>query len=423
VIPILEGDDAALKTFALRFVRETSDPASAKAFADELPKLSAEDQVRLMGALAAQKSPAARAVSRIAVLAATKASDQHVQVAALNALRWLGTASDVPLLLDTLAQGHNELGRAAKTALINVSSEEMDQQLCARLPQATGNTRRMLVELAGLRRVTAAWPELVKAANDADPIVRKAGIKALGETAKASDFGVLTDLLAKAKSDDEVAAVKDAMESVWPRIPAKTAAADRLLASLPTSEVAAKCALLQVLGMVGTQKALDAVQTALPSSEPRVHDTAVRVLADWPEATALPALLEVFRTTPDDTHRFLALRGCVRLLGLGGQPVEKKMKIYEELITRTQRSDDRKVILSGLANVHEAAALKFVEPLLTDPQVQAEAEAALLNIVDGIKGSAPAEARAAAARLQAESKNQATRDRAAKILGEMAKGR
>ena len=92
-------------------------------------------------------------------------------------------------------------------------------------------------------------------------------------------------------------------------------------------------------------------------------------------------------------------------------------------MTRTERSDDRKVILSGLANVHEAAALKLVEPLLTDSQVQAEAEAALLNIVDGIKGSAPAEALAAATRLQAESKNQATRDRAAKILGEMAKGR
>ena len=86
------------------------------------------------------------------------------------------------------------------------------------------------------------------------------------------------------------------------------------------------------------------------------------------------------------------------------RPVEKKMKIYGELITRTERSDDRKVILSGLANVHEVAALKLVEPLLNDSQVQAEAEVALLNIVDGIKGSAPAEALAAATKLQTESK-------------------
>jgi len=40
----------------------------------------------------------------------------------------------------------------------------------------------------------------------------------------------------------------------------------------------------------------------------------------------------------------------------------------------------------------------------------------------GIKGSTPTEALAAATKLQAESKSQATRDRAAKILAEMAKG-
>ncbi|HEU0038885.1 MAG TPA: hypothetical protein VFR76_06400, partial [Verrucomicrobiae bacterium] len=56
-----------------------------------------------------------------------------------------------------------------------------------------------------------------------------------------------------------------------------------------------------------------------------------------------------------------------------GPPVHEKVKIYGELMTRTERSDDRKVILSGLANLHEAAALKLVEPLLTDFQVQAEA--------------------------------------------------
>src|SRR6185369_16363910 len=114
--------------------------------------------------------------------------------------------------------------------------------------------------------------------------LRMAAIKALGETADAAGFAALTDMLALAKSDDEVAAVKDALESAWTRIPDKAACADRLLARLPTSEVATKCGLLRILGLVGTQKALDAVQSSLASSEPKVHETAVRVLADWPES-------------------------------------------------------------------------------------------------------------------------------------------
>ncbi|MEI2724766.1 MAG: hypothetical protein V9H26_14855 [Verrucomicrobiota bacterium] len=65
-----------------------------------------------------------------------------------------------------------------------------------------------------------------------------------------------------------------------------------------------------------------------------MRDTAVRVLADWSEAPALPALFEVFRTTTDETHRFLALRGCVRLLELSGQSRPEKVKAYGEMMTR-----------------------------------------------------------------------------------------
>jgi hypothetical protein len=71
-----------------------------------------------------------------------------------------------------------------------------------------------------------------------------------------------------------------------------------------------------------------------------------------------------------------------------------------------------------LANVADLAALKLVEPFLADAQVQAEAELAALKIAGGIAKSAPDEARAIASKIQAESKNQATRARAAKILSE-----
>jgi len=192
-----------------------------------------------------------------------------------------------------------------------------------------------------------------------------------------------------------------------------------LLLCLPGSSVPARCVLLRVLNVVGTANALEAVRSALQSPEPGVRDTAVRVLASWPDASALATLLEINRTAPDDTHRFLALRGCVRLLDLSGQPVAQTVKTYGELLSRTERSDDRRVILSGLANVRDPAALKLAESLLADSRVEAEAEVAMLNIATGIMKSAPADARAAATKLQAESKRQTTRDRAARLLAEL----
>jgi hypothetical protein len=89
----------------------------------------------------------------------------------------------------------------------------------------------------------------------------------------------------------------------------------------------------------------------------------------------------------------VALRGCVRLLDLSDKSAPEKVKTYAELIARTQRADDRKAILSGLANVADVGALKLAEPFLNDAQVQAEAELAVLKIAGAITKSSPTEAK------------------------------
>ena len=419
LLETLHSPDKAVFSIGLRTARELPGSATTEALAAELARTQPDRAGPLFLALADRDDAAVLPV----VLATGKNGSKPLRLLAIEVMVRDGKPACVPVLLDTLAESDAELAKAAKAALAGLSGKELDAQLTARLPQVTGNTRRLLVELAGQRHVAAAVPELIKASKDTDPAIRAAGIKALGETVGTADLVKLTDLLAQAKSADDVAAVQAALESACTRLPDKAACADKLLPCLPASPAPARCALLRVLGVVSTANALAAVQAALASQDPTVRDTAVRVLADWSEAAALPGLLEVFRTAQDETQRFLALRGCVRLLDLSGQTGPEKVKAYGELMTRTQRSDDRKAILSGLANVADPTALKLVEPLLTDAQVQAEAELAALKIAAAIVGSAPAEAKAVATRIKAESKNQATRDRAAKILSRLEKSR
>lgn len=325
------------------------------------------------------------------------------------------------MLLDTLVESDAELTTAARNILLRFPGEAVDDQITARLRQATGSSRRVFLELAGQRRIAGAVPEFVKAANDADPALRAAGLKALGATAGIGELPALTGLLAKAASASELAPVEAALESACARIPDKAACTDQLLAALPAAQSPAKCALLRVLGTLGTPPGLDAVRANLAASDATLRDTAVRVLADWPEAPALAPLLEVFRATSDETHRFLALRGCVRLLGLGGQSLPQTLKTFGDLMAGAQSPEDRKAMLSGLGNVPDPAALKLVEPLLANPQVQAEAELAALNIAAGIMGSAPTEARAVITKVQSVTKNPTTRERATKLLATMEK--
>jgi HEAT repeat protein len=420
LLETLRSPDKALFGLGLRTARELPGRAATEGLIAELGRISPDKRGALLLALADRDDDAVLP----AILATARSGSENLRLLAVEILSRLGSPRGVPVLMDALSESNAEfaeLVQAAKSGLVGWSGKEVDEQLMQRLPRSTGSSRLALIELAGLRHVTAAVPELARAANENDSKTRDAAIKALGETVGAEDLSALTGALGKARSEEEVAVVQAALESACTRIPDKAACAGKLLPHLAASPVSAKCALLRVLGLVATPNALDAVQVAVANPQPAVSDTAIRVLADWPESPALPALLNLLRTSENETHRFLALRGCLRLLEGGDQPASQKLSTYTELLAGTQRTDDRKAILSGLAKVADPAALKLVEPFLADAQVQAEAELAALTIAGGIAKSSPAEARAVAARIQAESKNQATRDRAAKVLAQINK--
>jgi HEAT repeat protein len=412
LLETLRSPDHATFSLGLHTARELPGRPVTDALAMELPKTPANRQGPLLLAIADRDDEAVLP----AILNAVRSGSTDLRLQAIAILARLGKPEALPVLFDTLADSNGELAGAAKAALANWTTSDVDTQLCNRLPNATGNQRRLLVELAGQRHVAAALPELTKAADDSDAKIRAAGVEALGETVSASDLHLLTDQLAKAKSEDELADVQAALESAVTRIPDKNTAAGKLMGVFRTSPTAAKCCLLRVFGVIANPASLAAVQSSLNSSESAVQDTAVRVLADWSEPAALPPLFDIFCNTTNESHRFLALRGCVRLLDDDAISAGRKLKTFGELIARTQRSDDRKAILSGLGNVADPAALKLVEPLLADPDVQTEAELAYINIAAAIAKSAPAEAKAAATRLEAESKSETVRNRAAKIL-------
>lgn len=417
LVETLRSTDLAMFGMGLRTSREMPSRAVTDALATELARALATRQGPMLQALADRTD----ATVVPAIVGAARSGSKTLRLEAMSALQRMGNAASVPVLLDVAVENDPELAQAAKAALARLPEEAVDAALTARLPQATGKARQALIELAGQRSVTAAVPELIKASGEADPALRAAALKALGTTATQADLGALLNLLARAQSPAEVSAAEATLEAACTRLPDKAACAEQLLAGLPASTPATRCALLRLLGVVSNPKALEAVRSALGSPEPTVRDTALRVLADWPEVAALPPLLDLFRNTRNDTQRVLALRGCVRLLGMGGQPLAQTVKTYGELMASAQRVAERKMVLAGLANVPDSAALKLVEPFLGQAEVQAEAELALLEITAGMAGSSPAEAKKIATRLQTEAKTQSNRERAGRILNQIEK--
>jgi HEAT repeat protein len=417
LLETLRSPDKGIFTIGLSAARELPGRAVTDALAAEILRISADRQGPLLLALAERKDAAALP----AVFGAAKSPAKGLRLVAIEVMAKTRDAACVPVLLEVLTDTDGECVTAARAALLRMPSRMVDDLLANRLRQVSGNQRRALLELAGQRKVAAAVPEMVRASTDSEAAVRAAGIKALGLTVDASNLNSLIGLLASAKSAEAVAPIEAALEAACVRIPEKPACAEKVLAALPASATPAKCALLRVLPSASTPEGLAAVQAALASQDPAVRDAALRVLGDWPDAPALPILLGLLRTSTDDTQRFFALRGAVRLLGTGAQSTPETLKTYAGLLAATQKTEDRKVILSGLANVSEPATLRMLEPLAAETQVQPEAEAAMLTVATAIMGSASTDAKAVATKLQAGAKSEITRDNAAKLLSKMEK--
>jgi len=416
LIGAFEGDDPMLRGIAIDKVATLKAYGVGERFASQLPSLPAATQVVLIGALTRRGEASIRpAISR-----AASSADGRVRVAALEALGQIGDVSSVRLLCAAVDSGKSdEEKKVAAASLRRISGKGIDGEIVQSMKVVEPEARAQLIGILRDRQAKTAVSTLLKEAAGDDAVVRKAAFKALADLAEPEDVPALVKLLIQLKVDELRADAERAVASVSRRIADEAKRADEVLAALRAAKgrtAEAKSSLLRVLQRIGTSEAFEAVREAVADKAATVKDAAIRALADWPDEQAINALLDVYRTTKNSTLRVVALRGCVRLLGIGSRPAEDTVKACGELLSGARRPEEKKLVLACLAKVGDPAALKLVEPLLRDEQVRAEAELAALGIARAIMGSAPDEAKATAKQLAADSKSKKVREDASTII-------
>ena len=410
----IAGKDAALRAAAIANIPTLKGTGVGTRLVGTLPTLPPYAQALLIEALAKRGDTAVR--SEIAKAAGS--SSPEVRTAAVRALGRIGDAGCTLVLCKAVAEGKSPAEKeAAVNSLQVLPGETVNPTLLAYMKTAEPAVRVALIDTLAIRKAGGIVKDLLAEAKGPDASVRAAATKALGQLASASDLPALVGLLVAPKDGQASPEAERAVVLVSRKISQEAAQADAVLAALETaSATPVRCSLLKTLGGIGNGKAFQAVTAALKDTAPAVQDAAVRALASWPDARVLDALLGVFRTAKSMTHRVLALRGCVRLVGLSDRSAGDKLKVFAELMKGAPRSDDKKLVLSGLAGVADPAALAAVEPFLDDRQVKNEAELAILGIARGLRTTAPDKARAALQKLQGKARNNRTLRRDISLL-------
>jgi HEAT repeat protein len=417
VIDALKSNDPAMQAGAIALVRDIPGREITEALAKHLPNLPAAGQVQLLSAFADRADAAALP----AVIKASDSADESVRIAALKAVGQLGDASSVSLLSGRAAQTSGDEQKAARESLYRLRGQQVDQAILAAIPSARGDVKIELIQSVGERNIVPGIPVLLETAKDADSKVQRESFKVLKTVADAKFLPALVELLIKTKSQSVRGEAEKTVAAVAHKIEQKDRQAEAVLAALAqVVDVEARCSLLSVLGRIGDNSALPELRKALADDNAKIQDAAIRALSDWPNPAPVDDLLKVAKTSDNQVHRILALRGFVRLLGLEtGRPAEEMIKLYQQAMELAPDVPEKRKVLSGLANTKSLAALEMAATCLQDSTLQQEAEVAVVKIAEGIYGSYPEKTKEVLAKVMQTSKSDSLREQAQNVINQI----
>ena len=337
----IRGSNKALADAAIRAAMELPCAEITDALVAELPKASAERQRLLILVLADRHEP--RVMQ--AVLQAAQSGDGQLRALALRALTRMGDASCVPLLLDAAVDGGHDVSQAAIEALERLRDKAIDDQLTARLAQAQGKARIILIDLVRRRHAAAAVSLLWLAADDKDAAVRAAGLAALGGAIETADLPKLIARLASAKDPQEAAALDKALREACLRAADREAVAARLAEALPSADGPVKTSILQTLNAVGGTRALEAVAASARAGDAELRSAAFRVLGQWKSVDAAPVLLDLYRAAGDKTLKPGAIRAYIRFARQFDMSADRRAAMCRTALQIAERDDDKRLVL------------------------------------------------------------------------------
>jgi len=209
----LKSKDYIMFSAAVQASGEMPGAKVTAALTDQLGKLSADNQVLILGALAVRGDAAAIA----AIAKAARSGDKAVRIAAIEAMPSIGDASAVGALVDLLDDSDADIARAAQANLAAMNGRRVDATVMAMLAESDTKTQLTALDLIGRRRMRNVADALLKATKDNDESVRTASIRMLGDLPSEVKFGTLVDLLLGAKSSSEIRAAERALSTTCKR--------------------------------------------------------------------------------------------------------------------------------------------------------------------------------------------------------------
>jgi HEAT repeat protein len=379
---LLQSQDE--ETFRLALAATRRIPGVTESAAALLDKLPPERQALLLVALGDRDEP----VPFARIRSAAESKSPQVRTAAITVLAKRGDSSAAGLLLDA-AMGDDDLAASAKQGLISLAGDEVDKGVIARLEKATAQQKPLLFDLIAARRIIAAKPAIREAMKSSDEPVQLAAIAAFGQLAELDELDLLLARAVDTSAAKQAAAAQTALRTAALRMSDRERTAQALAEHVKKHTGASQSFLFDVLGAISGKAALDAVVSSAKSSDAATKDAATRVLGDWVNADAAPALLDIAKNDSEQRFRTRALRGYLRIARQLQLPEDERLAMYKTAMELAARDDERKLALDILTRIPSAKTLDLAVAQLDKPALKDTAADAAVKIAGKIVAQEP----------------------------------
>ncbi|MEP0845903.1 MAG: HEAT repeat domain-containing protein [Phycisphaerae bacterium] len=394
LLRVLEGRrDAELQVEVVRILGRMPGSSAAIAMLKHVETATPPVQAALISELAQRPEPQAKS----AVINALRSGSAEVRAAALAAMSTVGSVTEVATIAALAASATGAEREAARAALATLRGDDVDAALIA-AAAAPGDdaVRAELIAALASRSSEAAVTPLIGICEDASSAVRAAAYRSLAALATGEALPKLVERLIRESDETARAAATDAVVALAGKIDDAERRVQPLLEKLKDASGASKAVLIAALGRIRGPLALAAARVALEDADAAVVDAAVRALADWPDDTVVPDLLDVAASAADETQQVLALRGVVRIVRAhADRPPEESLAILRSVLDAARRDEERKAAVAALGEVRCLDALALARASLATEALRDEAAGAAAALARALAARYPAECAAA----------------------------
>ncbi len=391
ILRILESGDPPMREAVVPMIRDLPEGSNMKIFLEPMDQWPDMLQMQVAVAIACRHDP----LVHDKILRMAGHENPAIRLAAIQALREIGTAGDVLYLARLAAGGRGRGEEMARRCLYSLRGEKVEKAILEGMEKTSGEVRAELVRSIGTRNMISELDHVFKYASDPDRNVRKESMEVLGMLAGPGQLKQVIDLLTREESRQVRREAVQAVVSIVTQIPDESERAVEIIDALEVAgEIRNKEALIEILGEIASGQALYVLRDHLDHPEKDVQIAAVRALSGWPDAAPLWYLKSIVQKSEMPRKRALAFRGYARLIGMAEElSDQEKVKEYRLAFQLAENQREKIAVVSGLSGVVSLDALHWAVELLGDASLRREAEAAVARIAGETGDNHPEETR------------------------------